>query len=207
MSKLENKIPLPEKEEGSQKDIEAKVKTSAIEEAKQLFEVAKNRLLQVNQWDKICGKASAVFKLTDQKGEEIERCPKIGDHFKINIPAPGIKAGEGFDWVRVEAIEEDNDVINDSEYLVIRVRPSENPLGPNDEVAHFFSDKATSNFTILREKNVVTAAVLGRNEIANTSGVTSLLDKLRNAIIGTGAVGGLSDPQWKSLVNGLLGKD
>jgi len=206
MSKIENKIPLPEKEEGSQKDIEAKEKMATVEEAKQLFEAAKNRLLQVNYWDKICGKASAVFKLTDQKGQEIEDTPKVGNHFKINIPAPGISAGEGFDWVRVEAIEENKDEINDTEYLLMRVRPSENPLKSGEEVAHFFSDKATSNFVVLREKNVVTAAVLGRNEVANTNAVSNLFDKIRNAVVGTGAVGGLSYPQWKSLVNGLLDK-
>lgn len=208
MTELENKeIPLPEKEEGTQKDIEAKEKTATVEEAKQLFETAKNRLLNVNSWDKICGKASAVFKLTDDRGNEVEGEPKVGYHFKIDIPAPGSKAGKGFDWVRVEAIEEDQNKNEDREFLLIRVRPSDNPLTNSNDVAHFFSDKSTSNFLVLREKNVVTAAVLGRNETANTEASTSLLDKLRNAVVGTGAVGGLSNLQWKSLVNGVLGKE
>ena len=59
----------------------------------------------------------------------------------------------------------------------------------------------------MRENNTVTAAVLARNEVANTTNNTSLIDKLRNAVVGTGAALGLSNPQWKSLVNGLLGKD
>lgn len=207
MTELENKqIPLPQKEEGTQKDIEAKEKTATVEEAKQLFEIAKSRLLNVNFWDKISGKVSAVFKLTDERGNEVEGNPKVGYHFKIDIPAPGNKAGEGFDWVRVEAIEEDVNRNEDREFLLIRVRPSDNPLTESNDVAHFFSDKSTSNFLVLREKNVVTAAVLGRNEIANTDATTSLLDKLRNAVVGTGAVGGLSYPQWKGLVNGVLGK-
>lgn len=208
MTELENKeIPLPEKEEGTQKDIEAQKKTSTVEEAKQLFEAAKSRLLNVSSWDKICGKASAVFKLTDEHGNEVEEEPKVGYHFKIDIPAPGSKAGRGFDWVRVEAIEENQNKNEDREFLIIRVRPSDNPLTNSNDVAHFFSDKSTSNFLVLREKNVVTAAVLGRNEIANTEATTGLLDKLRNAVVGTGAVGGLSYPQWKGLVNGVLGKE
>ncbi len=208
MSDTENKqIPLPEKEEGAQKDIEAKVETGTVEEAKKLFERAKKRLLYVNDWDKICGKASAVFTITDEEGQEVEGTPKVGFHFKIDIPAPGTKTGEGFDWVRVEAIEENENVNEDSEFLVMRVRPSSNPSTAGNDVAHFFSDKATSNFLVLREKNVVTAAVLGRNEVANTKNTTGLLDKLRNAIVGTGAAGGLSNPQWKSLVNGVLGKE
>ena len=208
MTELENKqIPVPEKEEGSQKDIEAKETTATAEEAKQLFKAAKNRLLNVNHWDKICGKASAVFKLTDERGNEIDGEPKVGDHFKIDIPAPASKSGKGFDWVRVEAIEVDENKSEDKELFLIRVRPSDNPLTDSKDVAHFFSDKSTSNFLILREKNVVTAAVLGRNEITNTDATTSLLDKLRNAVVGTGAVGGLSYPQWKGLVHGVLGKE
>jgi len=208
VTELENKqIPLPQKEEGAQKDIESKEETATVEEAKQLFETAKSRLLNVNLWDKICGKASAVFTLTDEYGKEVEGKPKVGYHFKIDIPAPGTKAGEGFDWVRVEAIEENEDKDKDKEFLAMRVRPSDNPLTDNNDVAHFFSDKSTSNFLVLREKNVVTAAVLGRNEVPNTATATSLLDKLRNAVVGTGALGGLSYPQWKGLVNGLLGKE
>lgn len=208
MSEIENKeIPLPDKEEGSHKDIEAKEKAATLEEAKQLFQSAKSRLLDVNNWDKICGKASAVFKLTDDKGNEVEGKPKVGYHFKIDIPAPGGKAGKGFDWVRVEAIEENEDKNEDKEYLVMRVRPSDNPLTANNDVAHFFSDKSTSNFVVLREKKEVTAAVLGRNEVANTESTGSLFDKIRNALVGTGAVGGLSNPQWKNLVKGVLNKD
>lgn len=207
MSDIENKqIPLPEKEEGAQKDIEAKEETSTVEEAKQLFADAKNRLLQVNNWATICGKASAEFKITDENGKEVEGMPKVGYHFKIDIPAPENKTGEGFDWVKVEAIEEHKDVDKDSEFIVMRVRPSKNPLTPDDEVAHFFSAKSTSNFVVMREKKVVTAAVLGRNEVANTENKTSFFDKIRNAVVGTGAAGGLSNPQWKSLVNGLLDK-
>jgi hypothetical protein len=205
MSDLESKeLPLPEKVEGAQKDIEAKEELNTIDEAKQLFETAKRRLLNVNNWDKICGTASAVFRLTNESGSEVEGEPKVGYHFKIDIPAPGGVTGKGFDWVKVEAIEED--IKDDKEFLLMRVRPSDNPLIESDDVAHFFSDKATSNFLVMRETNVVTAAVLGRNEVPNTKETESLFDKIRNAVVGTGALAGLSNPQWKSLVNGVLGK-
>lgn len=207
MSDIENQqIPLPEKEEGAQKDIEAKEETSTLEEAKQLFADAKNRLLQVNNWAAICGKGSAEFAVTGENGKEVEGVPKVGYHFKIDIPAPGNKTGEGFDWVKVEAIEEHKDADKDSEFIVMRVRPSRNPLTPDDKVAHFFSDKSTSNFVVMREKKVVTAVVIGRNEVANTDNKISFFDKIRNAVVGTGSAGGLSHPQWKSLVNGLLNK-
>jgi hypothetical protein len=104
----------------------------------------------------------------------------------------------------VEVIEEGNDEQLDREFIMMRVRPASNPQASDPGVAHFFSNKATSNFLVMREKNVVTAAVLGRNEIPNTAGNTSLFDKLRNAVVGIGAALGLSNPQWKSLVNGIL---
>jgi len=207
MSDIENKeIPLPEKEEGAQKNIEAKEEAATPEEAKKLFEAAKSRLLNINNWNKICGKASSTFTLTDENGNETNGPPKVGYHFKIDIPVPATKTGDGHDWVRIEAIEEKETPEEDREFIMIRVRPSGNPLNEDSDVAHFFSDKATSNFVVFREKNVVTAAVLGRNEMANTNSSTGIFDTLRNAIVGTGAVAGFANPQWKSLVNSLLGK-
>ena len=207
MSNFESKnIPLPEKEEGVHKDIEEQTTTDTVDEARQLFEVVKSRLLDVNNWDKLCGAASAEFTLTDADGKKVEGKPKVGLFFKIDVPGPGSRTGDGFDWVKVEAIEENQEVKEDREFILIRVRPSDNPTTTDKDVAHFFSDKATSNFLVLREKNTVTAAVLGRNEVANTDQSTGLLDKLRNAVVGISAALGISNPQWKSLVNGLLGK-
>ncbi|HEV7620967.1 MAG TPA: hypothetical protein VGO09_04505 [Flavisolibacter sp.] len=199
-------IPLPEKEEGVQKDIEEKEEVATIEEAKQLFNEAKGRLLDVNKWDKICGEGSAKFTLTDESGHEVQSIPEVGYYFKIDIPGPGTKEGDGFDWVRVEAIEEDRDIKEDYQYIIMRVRPSAKPDSDKKDVAHFFSGKSTSNFLVYRESKIVTAAVLGRNEVPNTKENTSLLDKIRNALVGIGAAAGFSNPQWKKLVKGLLGK-
>ncbi len=48
-------ISLPPQEEGAEKNIETTEELTNIEEAKELFSAAKNRLFDVNQWDKICG--------------------------------------------------------------------------------------------------------------------------------------------------------
>jgi hypothetical protein len=203
MSDLKQEIPLPEQTEGAEKNIEATQELTNAEEAKQLFEQARRRLLHVNNWDKLCGKLSALFRLTDEKGNEIEGEPRVGNYFKIDIPGPGTISGKGYDWVRVEAVEETKQP--ELESLLIRVRPADNPATSDSNVAHFFSDKATSNFVVARKSNVVTAAVYGRNEVPNTD-TNKPIDKTRNAVVGTTAVAGASNPQWKSLVNGLLGK-
>jgi len=206
MNEPQANIPLPPQEEGAVTNIEATEELKRIEEARELFTAAKKRLLNVNQWDKVCGKMSAVFKLTDEKGNEIEGSPKVGNHFKIDIPGPGTASGDGYDWVRVEAVEENQDDKDDTESILIRVRPADNPTNNDNNVAHFFSGKATSNFVVSREKNTVTAAVYGRNEVPNTS-TDKPLDKTRNAVVGTTAIAGFSNPQWKSLANGILGKN
>jgi len=79
-------------------------------------------MFNVNQWDKICGKLSAVFNLTDEKGNGIEGAPKFGNYFKIDIPDPGTASGDGYDWVRVEGVDENQDKNEDTESISIRVR-------------------------------------------------------------------------------------
>ncbi len=205
MNEQKPDISLPNQEEGSEKNIETTQELNSTEEAKELFNQAKKRLLDVNQWQQICGKMSAVFKLADEKGNDIEGDPKAGNYFKIDIPGPGTASGKGYDWVRVEAVEENKNEQEDSESILIRVRPADNPSTGDNNIAHFFSEKATSNFVVSRSKNVVTAAVYGRNEVPNTA-TDKPLDKTRNAVVGATAIAGFSNPQWKSLANGVLGK-
>lgn len=177
-----------------------------VGEAKAYFQQVKQRFLDVNNWHEIAGKLTADFQLIDDAGKEVNRQVQVRDYFKIDIPGPGNKAGEGFDWVQVERIEEKDDEAADCESIIITVRPAPNPSTPAEDIAHFFSDDATSNFTLMRQGNTVTGGVHGRNEIPNTASTSNLVDKARNAIIGTTAVAGLSNAQWSSLVNGWLNK-
>ena len=126
-----------------------------------------------------------------------------GDHFKIDVPGPGSLTGDGYDWVQVEAIEEKED--KNQQNIALLVRPATNPGNDHKDVAHFFSDEATSCFMVKRENDTVTAGVYGRNEKPNTAAET-LVDKARNTAIATGAITGFAKLQWKSSVNGLVKK-
>jgi len=205
MSDISN-LPLPEQQEGSEKNIESTVKSTSVGEAKVLYQHACKRLLNVNRWHDWAGALSAEFELTDANGKRVEGEVKVGNYFKIDIPGPGSAAGKGFDWVQVEELKEDAGTEDDTEYTLVRVRPSDNPSTSEDNVAHFFSEKSTSNFVVKREKNIVTAAVYGRNEMPNTA-TDNTIDKARNAVVGVSAIAGMSNAQWKSLVNGLLERD
>jgi len=191
---------VPEHNNGIQTNTESSIELSNEKEAQKFYEEAKQRLLTINSWHQYAGNASADFSLTDDKGNPINRSPQKGDHFKIDIPGPGTDTGEGHDWVQVEAIEEDEDSIG------IMVRPVTNPTNDRKDVAHFFSEDATSTFIVKREGKKIIAGVYGRNEKPNTNTET-LKDKLRNAAVATGAISGFSKLQWKSLVNGLIKKD
>lgn len=191
---------IPEHNKGIETNTESSVELSSEEEAKDFFKVVKERLLAIDEWHQYAGSATANFQLTDERGEPVKRQPQKGDHFKIKIPGPGTVTGEGNDWVKIETIEEEEN------YLGIRVRPATNPTNERTDVAHFFDEDATSSFLVKREGKKVTAGVYGRNEKPNTDTET-VVDKVRNAAIATGAISGFSKLQWKSLVNGLVKKN
>jgi hypothetical protein len=202
MEKIEELVPGQEK--GGKTDTEHEIEFATEEEAKRHFIIAKERLQDVNRWHEMAGSLTAGFNLTDESGEEVTRPAKTGDYFRIKIPAPGPGSGDGYDWVRVEVMEDQTSSSADEDAFGIRVRPAEQP-GKNkpEDVAHFFKDDATSSFIVERKGRLVKAAVHGRNEVPNTT-AEKPLDKARNAVVALGAMAGLSNPQWKSLVKGIL---
>jgi hypothetical protein len=201
MADVKEKI-VPPQNEGGKKDIIHKVTAIDHDDARKLFFIARNRLLNVNSWQKVADGISATFKLTDSDGNELNRTAEKNDYFKIDLPGPGTAEGSGYDWVHIEAIEEKSDSTGPYESIAIRVRPSASPE-KGENVAHFFKDTATSTFIVERNGKEVSASVLGRNEIPNTS-TTNVIDKVRNAVVGTTAIAGLANIQWSNLVKGLI---
>jgi hypothetical protein len=194
--------PVPPQEVGKKTDITAHVEATDREEAHRVFAEAKKRLLDINHWANISSGISASFVLTDCRGI-IKKCsPEVGDYFRIDIPGPGTAAGDGFDWVRIEMIEEEPDCLGPKEFVVMRVRPAPQPENKKP-TAHFFEQDATSSFIVKREGRRITAEVHGRNEKPNTEN-ESLTDAIRNAVVSMGAQAGLSKIQWKKLVKGIL---
>jgi hypothetical protein len=201
--KSEQHPGVPGHREGGQTDSVEKVTSPSLGEARQLFQEARRRLRDINNWHKLCGIASAVFRLTDEHGKEIEGEARQGNLVKIDIPGPGSAAGEGFDWVHIEAMEDLADPKGERESFMLRVRPTSNPLNKEKGTAHFYTSDATSTYVIERNGSTVTAAEHGRNEKPNAKADLAA-DKIRNTIVGIGGISGISKIQWKSLVKGLL---
>ncbi|MDB5230414.1 MAG: hypothetical protein JWN76_1219 [Chitinophagaceae bacterium] len=195
---------IPENNLGSSTDIIAKKICGSIDNARQAYFQVRQRFLNINHWQTFAGKGSAAFVLTDEKGNAVNRLPRQGDFFKIDIPGPGNPGGKGSDWVRIEAIEEITDAAASHEHVIIKVRPASSPVTSDPSVSHFFSGSATSTFIVQRTGKKVSAEVHGRNEKPNTK-AHGALQKIRNFFVGITAPVA-SKIQWKALVNGLLDK-
>lgn len=174
--------------------------TVAIE----FFQGLKKRFLDINSWELFAGKEKAEFTLCDKKGDLSLDPPEVGNFVRIKLPGLHNPTGDSYDWVQIEMIEEEKNAAEEIGY--IRLRPSQNPKKNDGKIAHFFKDKATSNFLIKREGKKVTAAVLARNEIPNTDDL-NLLEKLRNNVVAIGGIVIGSKFQWTSFTDGLLKRD
>lgn len=191
---------IPAQEKGSATDTTAVVTAATHEEANRIYERAVQRLTNVNQWQSITNASLSAFQLTDEDGQYLQRGAQEKDYIRIDIPAPGTQAGEGYDWVIVEDIGIDTE---NEHAFGMRVRPVSSPINKESSVAHFFKPEATSTFKVVKLGLTVTAGVYGRNEIPNTKN-TSVVDAIRNTIVASGAAAGGSRLQWQELVNAWL---
>ncbi len=188
---------------GKPTDLEYTITSDTHQEAVNCFTRACKRLQNPPVWHLLCGALSGTFSLTDSTGRLLSRLAETGDYLQIDMHIPGTKAGKGYDWVNVEAIEADIKPDGEIEYFAMRVRPSRNPTTNRPDTAHFFEDIATSTFIIKRIGNTVTASYHGRNEVPNTE-TSDTKDVIRNVIVATGAAAGLSELQWSALMKAFL---
>jgi hypothetical protein len=199
MGNQDKKYPVPEQITGSKMDVVEKRNFNTNEMAMIFFESAANRLLKVNNWGDYAGGSN--FQLIDKSGNKVERSAQEGDYIRIDIPGPGTHSGKGYDWVKIEEISRGTE--KDSSFVAIMVRPTAYPLTQNENAAHFFEKEASSTFIVRREGLNVFAEEHGRNESMNVN-EGPLTDRARNFVVGIAAKLGMSYPQWKLLVKGLL---
>jgi hypothetical protein len=197
---------IPVNEKGKPSDLEFYVALSTIDEARHWYMRAVKRMENPGIWHELAGRASASFILTDTKGAGLFRFAGIGDYIRINVPGPGPVEGGGYDWVRIEKMEEYIDSSGQREWTGMKVRPCNNPGTETGGTAHFFRGDATSTFIIERNGKKVTAYYHGRNEVPNTA-TPRLIDNVRNAVVAAGAIVSLSEAQWSALSRGFLAEE
>jgi len=196
---------LPSQEQGISKDFERSMTFERRTDALHVFDSVSERLKSINEWDKYTGILSADFTLTDSDGEETHRMAETGDYVKIAIPGPSLSETK-YDWVYVEDIQETKDTDKDEAAVALTLRPCPDPNSKTSDVAHFFDHESSSTFILTREGNKITISYHGRNEVPNIS-IKRIKDKLRNLVMGIGAILGMSDLQWKQLIAGLIDTD
>ena len=199
MNNLNTSLLVPDNTIGKAVDINHTIKLNK-EEAKSTYNLARGRLMNPDCWRNLAGVGTAEFELISAN-EDFKQVQE-NDYLRINIPGPGSIVGDGYDWVKVEKIEENNFSETDRS-IGLKLRASSNPNNDTTDTAHFFKKEATSTFIIKQEDNVVTASYYGRNEVPNVENV-SMLDKVRNTVVATGAAIGLSELQWNALIKGFL---
>jgi hypothetical protein len=194
---------IPENVTGKPSDLSFSVTSASIEEAHGCFRRAFKRLLNPPLWHELSGWGTASLELIGANSGKEKRLAKEGDYFRLDIPGPGSKAGQGYDWVTVKDITSFSDPGGLVEWAFLKVHPCANPLAANGGTAHFFKSEASSSFALERDGNVVKASYHGRNEVPNTD-TKSKIDNLRNTLAAGTAMLGFSEFQWTSLLRGFL---
>lgn len=196
-------ILVPENRKGKATNLQESVTTHTTHEAIKIFERACIRLKNVTFWHEVSGHLSAEFCIADNMGSIEQRTLQQDDYIRIDIPGPGTKEGDGYDWVKVVNIQEKTDQQKNYRLLAVTLAASNNPVSGNNEIAHFFEEGATSTFILQLQNKTVSASYYGRNEVPNTD-VERLTDKVRNALVGMAAYVGISEIHWKALLKGFL---
>jgi len=196
---------IPDNAHGKQTSLKHKVIADSPESAFRIFETARERLLKPNDWYSLCGNTGAGFEVVESahSNNMLDRAVRHGDYIRIDIPGPGPRAGDGYDWVRVAMIETPR--INSHYYneVGIKLVACSSPRNPDSESAHFFSLGASSTLIIQQQSIHVTAMYYGRNETINNH-TKVLADNIRNTVMAIGAMVGLSELHWERLIRSFL---
>ncbi|RZM21059.1 MAG: hypothetical protein EOO88_34390, partial [Pedobacter sp.] len=94
---------IPEQTVGSEINARAEVSFDDPQAVHSHYEIVKGRLLDVNGWCHHAKLPVTSFKLFDEKCRVAERLVQEKDYIRIDIPGPGPKTGQGYDWVVVES--------------------------------------------------------------------------------------------------------
>lgn len=193
---------IPENSKGKQTDLFATKSFHTIAECLVMFHQACERLLLPALWAQFAGNEKATFDLFDDEGNKVDRNMKAGDYIRIDLPGPGTRAGDGYDWVQPSLIDKKSSKDGSEDFLAILMHPSHPPQKGNT-AAHFFTTESSSTLVVHRKENKITTSHHGRNEVINNH-TESAVDNIRNTLVATGARWGLSEIQWTALIEGLL---
>ncbi|MES2130830.1 MAG: hypothetical protein V4506_00690 [Bacteroidota bacterium] len=182
------------------RDVEKKIEAVSRHEAFVLFENAKKRLNDINNWELLCGKSPAEFQLTDDMGNLLDSSvPQIGNLIKVRLHAPS--NGENkYIWYKVEDFIHEKNLLRDTEDFGFNVVQITDPFLTNETNL----EGVTCTFLVTRSGCTVSAVEVERTKIVTSTNGMPLFDKIKEKITDAFSLVGSPNPQWKSLVNGVL---
>jgi hypothetical protein len=177
------------------RDVEKKVEASSRHEAFVLFENAKNRLNDINNWQLLCGKTPAEFQLTDDMGNFVSASvPQTGNLIKVRCYTKGQSK---FIWYRIEEFIHEKNLLKDTEDFGFKTIQVSDPMLPQ-------TDKGiTCTFVVTRSGCKVSAVEAERSSVIVNDGLPVFIkvkEKLQDVFSWINS----SNQQWKSLINGVL---
>ena len=177
----------------------AKRSFSDEEQARAVFLEVKEKLLNLENWNKKAGLSS--YELFDETGKvKTDKTLQIGAFNRISLKGSG-----KYDWVKIIDIYEDNDE------FVITVKPTYDPTEDNPDknvVSHFFTDEATNNFCLQNDDKSVALYVIGLNEKQNASETGNMIETVRNvAVANMGSYLGIQKSEWTTFCENFLSSE
>ena len=179
------------------RDVAKKVEASSRHEAFVLFENAKKRLNDINNWQLLCGKTPAGFQLTDESGNLLDSSvPQTGNLIKVRRYT-GQK--DEFIWYRIEEFIHEKNLLKDTEDFGFRVV---SVAGPGN-IASDSSEGVTCTFVVTRSGCEVSAVEAERIKVM-VNERTPVLIRIKDKVQSVFSWISSSNQQWKSLINGVL---
>lgn len=141
--------------------MEVSVRMADIEDARDLFLLAKDRLLDVNDWGQHCPGTKEV-SLTDRKGHRLHRSAHVDDLARLSFEyEPGSPT---MIWLHIKAIQYDlfPDIQSESISMLLQsAAPPGTTAEPDDSLPE-------ETILIKREGEVITAHCNAGNELPDT---------------------------------------
>ncbi|MES2512855.1 MAG: hypothetical protein V4580_01870 [Bacteroidota bacterium] len=169
-----------------------------------LFNGAKLRLLDINNWTKLYEGSHTEFRLTDRYGNLLQTStPHVGDLIRMRLPILPNSSEERFGWVRIENFESTKDLLKDEDMFGFCVRPVDGPLDVDSVDDYKYNSEVISYFLLFRKASTIMAIERDRDQMAHGSS-PSLVKKIKNILHEILASMKLSRSRWTRLMDGLL---
>ena len=184
------------------KDVAKKIEAPTRHEAMVLFESAKKRLNDINNWTLFCGKSPADFQLTDEMGNLLNSpAPQIGNIIKVRCHAPSADAKNNYIWYKIESFIHEKNLLKDTEdFGFTAVQISDPAVFANQA---YSTAGVTCVFLVVRTGCVVSAIEVETSKVTGKLPF-SAFNKLKSRFSVLFDLINPPQQQWKNLVNGVL---